>query len=149
RLRLQLPNEISAFAWGTGCPPVRCAPHQRPVSVLFEGRIEIKGFLPVRLGLDGVTLFQIDPAPRQVRSRVTRIEANRLAKVGEGALILGRPRIHHAPIVIGADIGWIELNSLAQVRDGPVLLSQMQMREAAAVVSVGRLWVELEGLVEV
>ena len=66
--------------------------------------------------------------------RVARIEPDRLAQVGNGAVELVALVVRHAAVVVGGAEVRIELDRLVEIREGVVVVVQAEIAEAARVI---------------
>jgi len=82
-----------------------------------------------------------------MRRRVLGIDADRVAVVGNRAIVFALVEIGVATPVVRQRIAWIELDCLVVIRDGAIVVVLVAPGVAAAVVRSGVLWIELDCLV--
>ena len=70
------------------------------------------------------------------RPRQRRIELERLAIVGDGAIEVAAPRMDHSAIVVGLGVAWIEVDGLVEIRRGAIVVADFRVGVASVVVGL-------------
>src|SRR5262249_23847007 len=120
-----------------------------PALRLFQRRSALGRLLPIRLSLCAIALLGIDPAPRQIRSSIARVEANRFPEARQRPIKVPGSGVGHAPVIPGAGIVRVEPNRLAEVRNSSVPLPLIKVGHPPTVIARCILRVDLDGPVEV
>src|SRR5215510_3412839 len=119
------------------------------LNFLLERRVELEGFLKIRLSFFFFALVEAGDSAVDVGFRIAWLDTNHIAEVADRIVVLFDSKISQPAVVRRFSIFWLEANGLAVVLDGRFRFSEPGIRQPSIVVGIGIFRLPLDGFAEI